>query len=154
MKTRPNGYWLRVFNVLSDIETDECVEWDGPNSRGYGRVFFNYKWHRATALALTKHNITQPQGKTLVLHKPEVCHNAKCLNYRHLRWGSHKDNMKDKLFDKTSMQGELHPRAKLNTEDVKFIRDSGWSDLKLSQKYEVDRKTIYAAKHNKTWRYI
>ena len=153
-KTKPNGYWKNELEKLLILETNKCVEWEGPNTRGYGRVFYDYKWHRAGAVALEWHGRRQQDDKLLVLHKPGVCHNPKCVNYRHLYWGTHAENMSDKFIDRTTMQGELHPRAKLNLEAVEFIRTSGWTDLALSRKYDVDRKTIYAAKHNKTWRYV
>lgn len=152
-KSKPNGYWEKELKKLITQETNNCLVWNGPNTRGYGRIFYNGKWHRAGAEALEAHNIKQTsKDKSYVLHKPKLCHNPKCVNYRHLYWGDHQDNMSDKFLDKTTMKGELHPRAKLTDAQALTIRNSSEPDLQLSRKYGVDRKVIWSIKHNKIWR--
>lgn len=153
-RKKPNGYWKNELYSLLAFDTDYCIEWNGPNIRGYGRIFMNGKWHRAGELSLQHRNIYQPEGKPLVLHKPEVCHNPKCINYRHLRWGSVKENAADRTLDGTQMIGSGHPRAKLTEQQAKTIKHSELSDLLLSQEYSVDRKVIWAIKKGKIWKHV
>lgn len=152
-RSKPNGYWKNEFERLAVIETDDCVEWDGPSDlNGHGRVFYDYKNHRVGALALENRNITANEKTDFVLHRPLVCHNPKCMNYRHLYWGTHKDNMNDKLQDGTSMKGSLHPRAKLDENKARLIRNSKDSDLQLSKIYGVDRKVIWSIRKGLVWK--
>ncbi|MCA9750178.1 MAG: HNH endonuclease, partial [Romboutsia sp.] len=55
-----------------------------------------------------------PKGME-VLHN---CNNTKCANPDHLRLGTHKENMQDKVKAGTQPKGSVHPGAKLNEERV------------------------------------
>lgn len=50
--------------------------------------------------------------------------------------------------------GERNPTARLTAEKVRFIRLSELPSPELAKKFNVDVGTIYAVKHNKTWKHV
>lgn len=154
MKKRPNGTTKRLFDELAKVESDECVIWADINTRGYGRFFYGGKWHFAHRAALTQHIGEPPHDKPLALHKPDVCHNPSCMNYRHLYWGSHDDNMKDKLLDGTTSRGRQHHKNKLTEQQVLAIRADSRSLTDIANEYGIHRKSVYQIQKRTNWGWL
>lgn len=70
---------------------------------GYAVVRRNGRTHRAHRLSCQYVYGPAPTGKPMVLHS---CHNRWCVNPRHLRWGSHQENMDD-LKRKNALRNNL-----------------------------------------------
>ena len=108
------------FSASINLETDECVNWIYGKGRGeYGLMKVNQKNVLTHREALRLRNGDAPDDKPHALHS---CHNTSCFNYRHLRWGSREENMRDKIKDGTHLVGESLPASKLTTEAVQYIR--------------------------------
>lgn len=111
-----------TFEHLSSMETDECVLWPfATHAFGYGMVSVpgSRKVTTVHRLALER-RLPPPPGQVDAAHGP--CHNPACLNYRHLRWASRKENEQDKLRDGTHQWGERNHMARLSFADVQVIR--------------------------------
>ena len=128
---------------------DDCWIWRGGRQRGYGAFYNKGNVERAHRISyIIEHgNI---DNKLLVLHS---CDNKLCVNPKHLRQGSHIDNVHD------AMNKELYNNnKKLNTEAVKVIK---WMlkyrknvygiGNKLARLYNVDKVTISLIKRGKIW---
>lgn len=77
-----------------------------------------------------------------------------CLNPKHLRWATPKDNTLDKNEHGTMGRGESHGCAKLTESDVRFIRRAPQSGYSLAKRYGVSKTTISQIRLRKTWRHI
>ena len=127
-----NDYWTKVNKETST----GCWEWTGKLNRdGYGGFTMNHEWmhtHR-WSMIFQGHNI---KG-LVVCHK---CDNPKCVNPDHLFLGTQQDNIKDMHNKKRYRTND----TKLSKEDIDYIRTSGLSLSKLSEKLNIS--TTYA--HN------
>ena len=77
-----------------------------------------------------------------ILHR---CNNPECWNPDHLRWGTHPENMRDKIKDGTSLAGEAHNLVKLTKKQVEEIRLRGKgpeSHRRIAEDYPVNRRQI------------
>ena len=148
---------LRRFWAMVDRQQeDECWNWTGSTTRGYGQITHGrkvrYKAHR---LSWVIHNGPIPDGM-------EVCHtcdNKACVNPNHLFVGTHADNMRDmakkKRGHKTGALGEKNGQSKLVLDQVLRIRalysTGKYSQQVLANKYQVDGSTIGLIVRNKKW---
>ena len=90
IRNEPEDFW----NLLGDIETDECVDWPRPpGDRGYGQYRCLNKLWRTHVLSYTLTYGSVPKGKQ-VNHK---CGRKICCNPKHLYAGSASDNMQDSI---------------------------------------------------------
>lgn len=90
--------WLKDF-LSSDIP-DTCVDW--PYSKkpdGYGVVWYNDRTVGAHGLSLTLSGVPKPANKDVCAHAPVICHNRLCVNPKHLRWATFKENAEDIAID-------------------------------------------------------
>jgi hypothetical protein len=77
-----------------------------------------------------------------ILHN---CNNPECWNPQHLRWGTHSQNMRDKIAAGTSLAGEKHNLVKLTNAQVNEIRLRGKRQephRQIAEDYPVNRRQI------------
>lgn len=91
------------------------------------------------------------------LHKNGTANDNRAAN---LRWGTHAENMRDKIRHGTSticLRGTAHPKAKLNPRKVRGIRTSlrhGICVREIAKKLDVGKTTIYAIAEGRTWKHV
>lgn len=132
---------------------DECWPWLGwKNHQGYGRTEIkdrSYFAHRVI-YALThpgEIELSAPRDaneRGFVMH---TCDNPVCCNPAHLRLGTHRDNMQDKIAKGRApdFKGERGPRAKLTAQDVadiRWIASKGIAASEMARLYGVHKSTI------------
>lgn len=126
-----------------------CWEWQSHrNNNGYGWFWYppfgkQITAHRASYIM---HNGDIPAGK-YVLHD---CHNRACVNPAHLRIGTAKDNMRDKVeAGRCNSQ-----RPKLTWPQVEEIRArhaDGETQMALAADFGVTNVNISYVVRGKTW---
>jgi len=125
-----NGQW----------DMDACWEWKGrKDSSGYGIMAFcgmSIGAHRVSAFMHYKTNMG------------DSCDNPGCVNYRHLRIGTHQENMDDKT--KRGRGG----RNILSRRDVIEIFQSSKKQTELGKKYSVHQCTISNIKTGRGWAWL
>jgi hypothetical protein len=133
----------------------ECLEWTGAlTGSGYGFFDFKRKQYLAHRASYTVYKGKIPKGK-MIRH---MCHNPKCCNPKHLKTGTHLDNMQDAVKAGRNVRGENIYTAKLSENDVLEIRKNYKNvkhDLhKASEIYGVLPVTIQKVILRKTWTHI
>jgi hypothetical protein len=138
---------------------DECWNWQGGTSEGYGQTCFSGLTERAHRVAYEFAVGPIPPG-LFILHS---CDNRRCCNPRHLEPGSHEQNMWQ-----AHERGRFHlPRKnqKLTDADALNIRKtfaesnpaligSGALKKELAAQYNVTASTINAVIQRKTFAHI
>ena len=123
-------------------ETD-CWEWTaGLDKDGYGS-FRGGKPHRVSFEIYHKRKILTGM---CILHN---CDNRRCVNPNHLREGTHKENMEDKLK-------RSRCSSKLTKEQVIQIRNyKGIKAYKeIAEEFGITDDTVYLVMNKKTWAHI
>lgn len=147
---------LQLIVQAIAVETDECIE--SPTCKyesGYGVIRHEGRNERAHRLAYVHANglqLADIAGQQ-IRHK---CDNPPCINPRHLKAGTHADNMHD-MFSRGRRQaavGEKASKAKLTEKDVRDIRMrimDGQSNGLIAADYPVKAGAIGAIRNGKTW---
>ena len=146
------NYWKKVERH----GPDECWTWiGGTPSDGYGAFYVNGRQHVATHIALILDGQPRPAVPYgYALHGD--CSNPRCVNPRHLRWGTPKENAADcvRLSRKNSPRGEEQWNAKLTEADVIFIRTSTMTGRALAAHLKVSPGTISLVRNRKVWAHL
>ncbi len=105
------------------IRRSGCWGWTAARDKdGYGTVSFARAPKRATHIAWAAIHGNLPPKGMLVMH---TCDNPECTNPDHLRLGTHKDNMQDKIAKKRDLRANgLHFNSKVSPDQVRHIRAS------------------------------
>lgn len=92
--TRPVTY---IKEVAAKYQGDDCLIWPFyRNTDSYGRVFYRGKLDGAHRVTCEEAHGPPPTDKHLALHSCNNGHLA-CVNQKHLRWGTYRDNREDQL---------------------------------------------------------
>ncbi len=145
----------------SKVEVKEytgCWEWQGgKNVHGYGLIKFNKKTSMAHRVSYEIYNGVAPR-KMKVLHN---CDNPTCVNPKHLRLGSHGENMID--MARKGRQGNQVLRLEEVIAIKKFLKKRSRSKTGrmeygasrfLCKWFNVSRETITAIIHGRTWSHV
>lgn len=127
---------------------DECWIWRGAlgmRSWGgyYGEFRLNRNNQRATHVALAIDGRPRPSKDFHALHS---CDNTQCVNPRHLRWGTHRENMQDAI-KRGRARGTL-----LTPEQVREIRVATGTQKALARKYGCSESAIGRVQNRETYR--
>lgn len=146
----PHKQGAAFLEAALTSETDDCIIWPyGKSSSGYGEIG-----------SLGAHNIIcrraygdPPPNKTLACHS---CGKRDCVNKRHLRWGSSRDNTDDAIKHKTTLQGERHPNAKISELQAQEIlaTDKAISHRAVARKFGVTPECVSNIRRGRTWRHL
>lgn len=147
-------FWSKVDKTSNP---NGCWEWKANKLKaGYGKFKFQGKTfssHRFVFLIL-RGNIP---NKFCVLHK---CDNPSCVYPKHLKLGTFKDNMQDKIKKgrANSVKGEKVTGSKLNTSDIVWIREmyatNLYSHQDIALKFQVTRSMIGYIIRKNNWKHI
>jgi len=140
---------LEVFRELVLLETDDHVLWPlGVDVGGYGRVHLaNDMSRKAHQMALERRE-ERPTGR-IACHVAGLGCPKSCINYRHLYWGTHAQNMADKVIDGTNQP----TRGRLDPEAIRVIRNLAGTvpQQELADRFGVKRQSISLVLNGRTW---
>ena len=104
-------------------ETDDCILWPYADfgGNGYPQLRLGGRTLRVHAEVCRRIHGERPTRRHQAAHS---CRVTRCINARHLRWATPKQNEDDKRAHGThNHAGEKNPRAKLSAQDVAAIRE-------------------------------
>lgn len=153
----------KFWSKVSIIGPNDCWLWRGEkNTEGYGRLvvkenierakYFAHRLSYCIDVGLQLSDITGYQ----ILHS---CDNPPCVNPKHLRAGTPKDNTADmyKRGRNANFKGEKHAQHKLTDAQVVEIRElasRGVPRRAIAKEFGVTNKVISFIHHRKSWSHI
>lgn len=128
---------------------DACLAWPYRTVlTGYGLAVINGVQKRASRWMCILAHGEPPTAKHQAAHS---CGNASCVNPRHLRWATAKENSADKIAHGTTNHGERNGKTILTPKDVEFIKAAP-PDLKaLMDRFGVSKGCISKIRSGKRW---
>ena len=153
-KSFPPGPHKLEF-IHSTKETDECINWPyGIDHHGYGVVHVDGKRTLAHRQSAIVHHGHPPEGH-FACHS---CGNKKCINPRHVYWGTRKNNYDDAIEIGEMAHSEENGMAKLTNIQVAEIKTMLASEThtinQIAQMYGRNYITIHDIKSGRTWRRV
>lgn len=152
--SRPESF-DEVFTRLVPVgRADECWEWKGSiNSNGYGTVGARREYaHRY----VYRHMVGEIPSGYVVRHY--ICDNPPCVNPRHLRVGTHRENREDAASKMRHAFGGRMPQAKLSDSDVICARLQRRQDstpyVELAAQFGVSPQQISKAVRGLGWAHV
>lgn len=138
---------IRFWTKVEAPNDFQCWEWQGRrNQKGYGRFDDGIPAHR---WAYECFHGPIPDGK-MILHS---CDNPSCVNPKHLRPGTHMENMQDAVDRNRFFRREKCHNAKVTAEIADYIRRNP-DKLKLKElaaKFGIANSTASYIRSGKTW---
>lgn len=140
--------------VVFSFEGEECLPWPyGSTSEGYGLININGKKRLATRVVCEHEHGPPPTPEHQAAHNCGKGHLG-CVNPRHLRWTTRKENYDDRLIHGTVSRGERNGLAKLTEAQVLEIRASQKPQSQLAAEYGVAQSNISQIKSRKNWAWL
>jgi len=143
---------IRVATDAIASATEECILWPfGKRGNNYSQLTIN-----GEVILVHRYVCTQVHGhpapdQTDCAHS---CGHKRCINPRHLRWATRRENSADMLLHGSRLQGERHGNAKLSNEAVAQIKSSTKTAPELSQIHGVSVGQIRAIRRGYAWKHV
>jgi hypothetical protein len=150
---REMRFWSKV-----DMRTpEECWPWQASlHPSGYGRFkIASYTTVSASRTALIIKTRAEPEG----LFACHTCDNPICCNPAHLYWGTHSDNMRDKVArgrcNPPPQDGFNNGAAKLDEQAFALViarLKEGWTNKQIAADLPVSHSMVSLIRLGKMWR--
>ena len=148
----PDGAPSKFILEALSSDTEDCIPWPfSVASGGYGSYYANGRSTTAHREICDRAHGKKPTPLHEVAHG---CGNRLCVNPRHLRWATRKENHADKHAHGTAQRGENHPNAKITEQQVLEIRNSLLSLGELAASFGVTKTTISYIRRGKSWSHV
>lgn len=136
-------------------ETDDCILWPfslKPN--GYADVKIDGRMRYAHRIVCREaHGAPNDES----LEAAHSCGKRNCINKRHLRWATHKENHQDRITHGTSNRGRTNGNAKLDERAVRIIRKAaglGCGHQSLAEQFSISRRAVSSVVAGETWGWV
>lgn len=136
--------------------TDDCIAWPFfRDKQGRGHIRRNGKGVLASRHICRLAHGDPPSPQHEAAHSCGKSHQG-CVNPRHLRWATHRENEADKTLHGTSQHGQRNHQAKLTECQVMEIRSLKGviSQRAIAQQYEVAQTLVSLIHRGARWGWL
>lgn len=153
---RQRGYCYQWLVEHINFQSEECLTW--PFARlwnGHGHLRRGGKDARAHRLMCIMVHGDPPSAKHEVAHSCGKAHEG-CVNPKHLRWATAKENQADRIQHGTTNRGERSGSAKLTVKDVLRIRSLAFHlpQKAIAEQYGVSGGAVHDIIARKNWAWL
>ena len=150
-----NGGPLSYLKEQSASDTEECIPWPFRKYKiGYGKVLFEGRvWKAHRLMCVMVHGEPSPAN----LDAAHICGNHNCVNPRHLRWATRKENCADKVMHGRTNRGTRAGNVKLDDDKVREIRrrlKDGVEIARIAKDFGVSAGAISGIKSGSRWAWL
>jgi hypothetical protein len=147
----------RFWSNVTIAGVNDCWLWTGSGCKN-GRGLFSIR-HKTFIAARVAYAIAGNRSNSLyVLHNPVTCNNPACVNPKHLRFGTKKEDANDMRLAGTmpNRKGCRHGRTQLTDADVIRIRQLAGkvSGSKLASMYNLTPGQISHIVTRRSWTHL
>ena len=156
-KKTSNGKAQAFIKKVLASQSESCILWPFyKNKGGYGQLWWGGKPRLAGRVVMEETQGPPPTDgeRYEAAHLPAVCHNRACINPKHLRWATTKENAMDRLIDRTELLGEKTNGAKLTADDVVSIYFDNRFQREIALDFGVTQQAVHRIKSKKDWSHI
>ena len=152
----PHGARLRWLEAHKDYAGDDCIQWPLPSlPSGYCHIHFNGTSTMASRVMCIFAYGEPPSREHQAAHS---CGNGNkgCLNPRHLRWATRRENEDDKVIHGSIARGEKQGSSVLTREQVQEIRRMGGriSQREIAAGFGVGRRQVGRILRGAAWAWL
>lgn len=146
-----------IAEVVQREPDGQCVPWPGRfNPDGYARLYVAGEG-TVTASHLVLEASGRPRPPAPGNHALHSCDTPLCVAPWHLRWGTHQENMDDRMARRgpARIVGEKNGRAVLSRADVEVIRSEvagGTSRRAVARRFGLHHSTVGQIVRRELWR--
>lgn len=141
-----------ILGTVLPASQRDCLIWPF-GDKDHPVVWWNGISDRAHRIVCELAHGKAPEGKPYALH---MCGEARCVNPKHLYWGSQKTNMRDAIRHGRTTRGERNVNAILSETDVRVIirLDGVLTQQALADMFGVTQATVNDVLSGKTWGWL
>jgi hypothetical protein len=153
MVTAP-GLPLQFLDDAVRYTGDDCLIWPyAINSGGYAHLQIGQRTCTASRIVCLRVHGDPTDDRVETAHS---CGNSACVNPRHLRWATPKENSADRDTHGTTARGEKNGFTKLNRETVLAIREAvgTLSHAAIGRRFGINTKTVGDIISRRNWKWL
>lgn len=143
------------LHLALSMECEECINWPLKRKNGYGQMTFRGKRTLPSrAMCFLAHG-EPPTDKHEAAHSCGKGHEG-CVNPRHLRWATSKENSEDCIRHGTVARGERSGSSKVTEDQARFmILNRGKIKQKtIAAMLGVPKPTVCQIQKGKSWKWL
>lgn len=150
------GAAANFMDFCLSADTDHCIKWPfATDKKGYGLVTYNGMQKIASRVVCILAHGHPPEESYDCAHSCGNGHMG-CVNPRHLRWATRKENHADKKLHGTRLFGHTGPSAKLSEQQASDIKSMAYkvNAEELGKKYGISRAAVYLIWKGSRWAHL
>ena len=143
----------RELKKAAEYKGDNCLVWPlYRDQTGRGYAFSNGKRTFASRIVCEMVNGPPPSAAMVAAHSCGKGHLG-CVNPRHLRWATIKENIADRHIHDTNLRGLRNPNCKLTPEQVATVRGliGTASQKEIARMFGISQSLVSLIKNNLVW---
>ena len=152
-KATSNGEAQAFLERAWATETDDCILWPYANVNGYPVLLHEGRMSTGARVICKRQHGAPPTPKHEAAHS---CNARPCLNKRHLRWATSKENKHDQLAHGTRRRGTMIDNAVITADIVREMRalSPRMTGRAIAAQFGVSKQVVSKVLRRETWAWV